>query len=42
MSNYISKAKKPNGKEFERIEMLDDLFTPHIYGVRFPDGETYR
>jgi hypothetical protein len=38
MSNYNTKAKRPNGKEFEEVSMIDDFFGRHKYGVSFPDG----
>ena len=53
MSNYYTKAKrkmitnetikglKAFG-EWEKVEMLDDYFGHHQYGVRFPDGEVYK
>lgn len=42
MSNYKTKAKKPNGTEFEEVSMLDNFFGQHNYGVEFPDGAIYR
>jgi hypothetical protein len=42
MSNYKTKAKKPNGKEFEEVSMLDNFFGQHNYGVEFPDGAIYK
>ena len=46
MSNYYALARKPDMKYldglWEKVEMLDDYFGSHQYGVRFPDGEIYR
>ena len=42
MSNYYSKAKRPNGTEFEEVEMIDDYYGSHRYGVKFLDGEVYK
>ena len=42
MSNYKTKAKRPDGLYFEDVEMLDDFWGHHEYGVRFPDGEVFR
>lgn len=41
MSNYYAKAKRPNSDEIEKVEMLDDYYGRHRYGVRFPDGQVY-
>lgn len=42
MSNYKTKAKRPNGKKFEDVIMLDDYFGRHNYSVVFPDGKVYK
>ena len=42
MSNYHTKAKRPDGESFEDVEMLDDYFGRHRYGVRFSDGVVYK
>ncbi len=42
MSNYSTKAKRPNGKEFEDVVMLDNFYGSHDYAVEFPDGKKYR
>ena len=42
MSNYYDIAKKPDGKEYETVEMIDNYFGSHEYGVKFLDGEIYR
>jgi hypothetical protein len=41
MSNYQTKAKRPNGTEYEKVNMLDDHYGKHEYGVEFPDGAIY-
>lgn len=41
MSNYKTKARLKGDKEFQEVEMLDDYFGSHQYGVRFPDGKVY-
>ena len=41
MSSYGAEAKKPNGKEFEPVLILDDYYGKHRYGVKFGDGEVY-
>lgn len=44
MSNYITKAKRPEGTEFEEVTMLDNYYNYlglRGYGVVFPDGMTY-
>jgi hypothetical protein len=41
MSNYKTKAIRPDGENFEDVMMLDDHFGKHKYGVEFPDGVIY-
>lgn len=51
MSNYLSKAirptpmgrkpKNPKPVELEPVEMLDNYYGSHRYGVQFPDGKVY-
>lgn len=47
MSNYFAKAKRPRQKnysgkkEWEDVEMLDNYYGAHRYGVKFPDGKVY-
>lgn len=47
MSNYFTKAKRPRQKNYtkekqwEEVEMLDNYFGSHKYGVKFPDGKVY-
>lgn len=41
MSNFFTKAKKPGRDKFEKVEMIDNYFGSHEYGVRFPDGEVF-
>lgn len=45
MSSYKAQARKIDGEykenEWEEVEMLDDYFGRHRYGVVFPDGEIY-
>jgi hypothetical protein len=41
MSNYYSRAKRPGGDSFEDVEMNDDAYGKHKYGVIFPDGKQY-
>ena len=41
MSCYFSKAKRPQGKEFELVFMLDDFYGQHQYGVKFMDDKIY-
>lgn len=42
MSNYFTRAQRPNGTEFEDVIMVDDYFGKHEYGVEFLDGQVYR
>jgi len=42
MSNYKSIAKRPSGIKFEDVDMLDDHFSKHEYGVRFSDSKIYK
>ena len=42
MSNYYDIAKRPGGTEWEEVEMCDDFYGTHWYGVRFPDGRVYK
>lgn len=39
MSNYYAVAKEPGGEYYETVEMIDNYFGNHEYGVKFPDGE---
>lgn len=41
MSNCYSRAKRPGGDRFEDVEMNDDAYGKHKYGVIFPDGKQY-
>ena len=41
MSNYKTKAKRPDGKKWEDVYMLDNFFGLHNYGVQFPDDKVY-
>ena len=41
MSNYSTQSKRPGGTDYEDVDMLDNYFGKHKYGVRFPDGEIY-
>jgi hypothetical protein len=41
MSNFCSEACRPRSIIFEKVEMLDDYYGRHEYGVRFPDGKVY-
>jgi hypothetical protein len=41
MSNYYAKAIDPKTGKTETVEMLDNFYGRHSYGVRFPDGQTY-
>lgn len=41
MSCYYSTAKRPKSIVWEKVEMIDDYYAPHEYGVRFPDGKVY-
>jgi hypothetical protein len=45
MSNYYDYAR-PKGKRaphtFSKVEMCDNYFGNHIYGVKFPDGNVLR
>lgn len=45
MSSYKTLARKIDGEyredQWEEVEMLDDYFGRHKYGVKFPDGEIY-
>ena len=40
MSNYYTMAKNPLTGEFEKVEMLDNYFGLHRYGVEFENGDT--
>ncbi len=42
MSNFISKARHPETDAIHDVEMIDDYYGRHVYGVRFPDGKTYK
>jgi len=41
MSDYLTKAKRPGSDEWEPVEMRDNYYGPHNYGVQFPDGHVY-
>ena len=47
MSNYYAEAERPRQSnysgeiEWEDVEMLDDYYGAHKYGVKFPDGMIY-
>jgi len=38
MSSYIRNTKNPKTGRFEPAYWLDDYFSHHHYGVKFPDG----
>jgi hypothetical protein len=42
MSNYKSYTQHPYTKEFEMATWLDDHYGAHQYGVRFPNGDTFK
>lgn len=42
MSNFKAKAKRPDSNKWEEVEMLDNYFGSHVYGVRFPDGKVIK
>lgn len=42
MSNYYTEAKRPKGKKFEKVLMMDNCYGHHLYGVQFPDGSIFR
>jgi len=42
MSNYYTEAKRPKGKKFEKVLMMDNCYGHHLYGVKFPDGSVFR
>jgi hypothetical protein len=41
MANYQTKARRKDSTSsaYEDVEMLDNYFGLHIYGVRFPNGD---
>lgn len=41
MSDYPTKAKRPESDEWEPVTMRDDWYGKHRYGVQFPDGRVY-
>lgn len=42
MSNFFTKAKRPGKDYFEDVEMLDNYYGAHRYGVKFiSDGKIY-
>ncbi len=41
MSNYYASATHPVTGEVQRVEMLDDHYGRHQYGVRFPNGDIF-
>lgn len=42
MSNYQTTAAHPETGVWQLVDMLDDHFGRHQYGVRFPCGTIYR
>lgn len=38
MSTYSQMTKNPSTGVFEKALWMDDYFSPHHYGVKFPDG----
>ena len=43
MSSYLKLTQRPDSKQVENAEWLDDFFGQHNYGVRFPsDGKVFR
>ena len=41
MSNFLQNAIHPKTGDIEPVEMLDDCFGHHGYGVLFQDGSLY-
>lgn len=41
MSNYKSRARRPLSVIWEDVDMLDNFYGGHKYGVRFPDATVY-
>jgi hypothetical protein len=39
MSNFFTKAKRPERDYFEEVEMLDNYYGAHRYGVRFTSDD---
>lgn len=42
MSCFFSEAKRKKEDKFETVEMIDDFYGKHEYGIRFANGDTYR
>jgi hypothetical protein len=41
MSNYYAKAYNPKTQIIEEAEWLDNHFGPHLYGIKFGDGNIW-
>lgn len=42
MSSFKRITKHPLTGDFEQSDWLDDYYGKHEYGVRFPDGDTFK
>lgn len=42
MSSYLAQARRKGQENWEEVEMIDDFFGHHLYGVKFPNGEIIR